>query len=112
MTLSVIPLIPRKLLLGNPTRLAPQLSPDGRVLAWLAPVDDVMNIWVAPVDAEAIARLDPGGLHAGQAVACGAHAPDSNPRKTLYVVPVGILDENPELLVGRHIFSAPRSTGM
>jgi hypothetical protein len=36
--------------------------------------------------------------------ACGAHAPDSNPRKTLYVVPVGILDDNPKLLVGRHIF--------
>jgi hypothetical protein len=35
---------------------------------------------------------------------CGAHAPDSNPRKTLYVVPVGILDDNPELLVGQHIF--------
>jgi hypothetical protein len=35
---------------------------------------------------------------------CGAYAPDSNPRKTLYVVPVGILDDNPELLVGPHIF--------
>jgi hypothetical protein len=35
---------------------------------------------------------------------CGAHAPDSNPRKTVYVVPVGILDDNPKLLVGQHIF--------
>ena len=51
-----IPLIPRKLLLGNPTRLSPELSPDGRMLAWLAPVDDVMNIWVAPVDALGEAR--------------------------------------------------------
>ena len=50
-SLSGIPLIPRRLLLGNPTRLSPKLSPDGRTLAWLAAVDDVMNIWVAPVDA-------------------------------------------------------------
>jgi len=50
-SLSGIPLIPRSLLLGNPSRLAPELSPDGRTLAWLAPVDDVLNIWVAPVDA-------------------------------------------------------------
>ena len=50
-TLSAIPLIPRKLLLGNPTRFAPELSPDGRMLAWRADVDGVMNIWVAPVDA-------------------------------------------------------------
>jgi hypothetical protein len=35
---------------------------------------------------------------------CGAHAPDSNPRKTVYVVPVGILDDNPKLLVGQHIY--------
>src|SRR5687767_8745791 len=50
-TLSAIPLIPRKLLLGNPTRFAPELSPDGRMLAWRADVDGVMNLWVAPVDA-------------------------------------------------------------
>jgi hypothetical protein len=31
---------------------------------------------------------------------CGAHAPDSNPRKTVYMVPAGIL----ELTVGEHIF--------
>lgn len=49
--LSQFPLIPRKLLLGNPTRLSPRLSPDGRSLAWQAPVDGVMNIWVSPSDA-------------------------------------------------------------
>ena len=31
-----IPLIPRKLLLGNPSRIQPKLSPDGGMLAWLA----------------------------------------------------------------------------
>ena len=35
---------------------------------------------------------------------CGAHAPDANPRKTVYIVPAGILDDNPELGVGEHIF--------
>src|ERR1700730_13708011 len=46
-----VQLIPRKLLLGNPSRLAPELSPDGQMLAWRAPVADVLNIWVAPVGA-------------------------------------------------------------
>jgi dipeptidyl aminopeptidase/acylaminoacyl peptidase len=50
-SLSSIPLIPRQLLLGNPSRMAPELSPDGRMLAWRAPVDNVMNIWVASIDA-------------------------------------------------------------
>ena len=49
-TLSDIPLIPRKLLLGNPSRIQPKLSPDGQMLAWLAPAGGVMNIWAAPVD--------------------------------------------------------------
>src|SRR5271166_2558957 len=54
--LSDIPLIPRKVLLGNPSRLNPKLSPDGKSLAWLAPVDGVMNIWAAPTDAISEAR--------------------------------------------------------
>ena len=53
---NVLPIIPRKLLLGNPSTLDPKLSPDGCFLAWLAPVGAVMNIWVAPTDAIASAR--------------------------------------------------------
>jgi hypothetical protein len=34
----------------------------------------------------------------------GAHAPDSNARKTVYIVPVGILDDNPVLQVDQHIY--------
>ena len=45
-----IPLIPRKTFFGNANALSPQLSPDGRWLAWIAPADDVMNVWVAPRD--------------------------------------------------------------
>ena len=45
-----IPLIPRKTFFENANALNPKLSPDGRWLAWIAAVDDVMNIWVAPRD--------------------------------------------------------------
>ncbi|MEO0871075.1 MAG: hypothetical protein AAFY19_03815, partial [Pseudomonadota bacterium] len=44
------PLIPRDALFGNPTRAQGRLSPDGKWLSWLAPVDGVLNIWVAPRD--------------------------------------------------------------
>ena len=43
--MQTIPLIPRKLLFGNPDKAAVQISPDGRHLAYLAPRDRVMNIW-------------------------------------------------------------------
>lgn len=43
-------LIDRRVLFGNPTRARPRLSPDGRALAFLAPLDGVMNLWVAPLD--------------------------------------------------------------
>ena len=41
-------LIPRDVLFGNPDRAAVRLSPDGKQLAYIAPLDGVMNIWVAP----------------------------------------------------------------
>lgn len=44
-----VPLIPRDVLFGNPDRAAPRISPDGQRLAWLAPVEGVLNVWVAPV---------------------------------------------------------------
>ena len=42
-------LIPREKLFGNPERASPRLSPDGRYLAFRAPRDGVMNVWVAPI---------------------------------------------------------------
>ena len=40
-------LIPREVLFGNPDKRAPDLSPDGRLLAYLAPDSNgVMNVWV------------------------------------------------------------------
>ena len=50
------PLIPRKLLFGNPDRASAQISPDGAQLSWLAPLDGVLNVWVAPADNPAAAR--------------------------------------------------------
>ena len=50
------PLIPRKLLFGNPDKINVQLSPDGRFLSYAAPVDGVLNVWVGPVDDPAAAR--------------------------------------------------------
>jgi dipeptidyl aminopeptidase/acylaminoacyl peptidase len=45
---SNVPLIPRSVLFGNPDRASPQISPNGSELAWLAAVDGVLNVWVAP----------------------------------------------------------------
>ena len=39
-------LIPRSVLFGNPERTSPQISPDGAMLAYLAPDQGVLNIWV------------------------------------------------------------------
>jgi len=41
-------LIPREALFGNPVAAGGQISPDGKYVSWVAPVDGVMNIWVAP----------------------------------------------------------------
>jgi len=45
-----VPLIPREVLFGNPDRASPQISPDGSRLAFLAPVEGVLNVWVGPRD--------------------------------------------------------------
>jgi dipeptidyl aminopeptidase/acylaminoacyl peptidase len=41
-------LIPRRTLFDNPTFFGAKLSPDGRWISWLAPVDGVLNVWMAP----------------------------------------------------------------
>lgn len=51
------PLIPREALFGNPTRAQGRISPDGTWLSWLAPHNGVMNIWVAPTNDPAAARV-------------------------------------------------------
>ncbi|MFL5627027.1 MAG: S9 family peptidase [Ktedonobacteraceae bacterium] len=44
-----IKLIPRKVLLGNPVKTSPQISPDGTRMAYLAPVNNVLNVWVGTI---------------------------------------------------------------
>ncbi|HLG54557.1 MAG TPA: S9 family peptidase [Vicinamibacterales bacterium] len=51
-----VPLIPRRLLFGNPERAGASLSDDGTQLAFRAAVDGVMNVWVAPFDSPEAAR--------------------------------------------------------
>src|SRR5205814_8433458 len=49
-------LIPRRVLFGNPQRMQVLISPDGKHLSYLAPVEGVMNVWVAPADKPEAAR--------------------------------------------------------
>jgi dipeptidyl aminopeptidase/acylaminoacyl peptidase len=46
----VAPLIPRKVLFGNPDKASARISPDGKKLAYMAPVNGVLNVWVGPID--------------------------------------------------------------
>jgi dipeptidyl aminopeptidase/acylaminoacyl peptidase len=45
----MVELIPREVLFGNPERVSPGISPDGTRLAWIAPHEGVLNVWVAPI---------------------------------------------------------------
>jgi dipeptidyl aminopeptidase/acylaminoacyl peptidase len=51
-------LIPREVLFGNPERTSPRISPDGTQLAWIAPRDGVLNVWVAPIGATGPSGVD------------------------------------------------------
>ncbi len=54
----MVDLIPREVLFGNPERTSPRISPDGSRLAWIAPRDGVLNVWVAPVGAAGPSGVD------------------------------------------------------
>lgn len=58
MTLSNTPLIPRSVLFGNPERGTCRISPCGGWLAFLAPRDGVMNLWVCDIAAGPAGMLD------------------------------------------------------
>jgi dipeptidyl aminopeptidase/acylaminoacyl peptidase len=49
-------LIPRKVLFGNPEKASPAVSPDGTRIAYLAPDEGVLNVWIGPLDDPAAAR--------------------------------------------------------
>lgn len=54
--LAGVPLIPRDVLFGNPDKAAARISPDGKRLSYLAPVEGVLNVWVGPADDPAAAK--------------------------------------------------------
>jgi dipeptidyl aminopeptidase/acylaminoacyl peptidase len=45
-----VPLVPRRLIFGNPDKAGPTLSDDGTKIAFRASVNGVMNVWVGPAD--------------------------------------------------------------
>jgi dipeptidyl aminopeptidase/acylaminoacyl peptidase len=47
-----VPIIPRSVLFGNPERLDPKISPDAKRLAYIAPKDNVLNIYVRSTGAQ------------------------------------------------------------
>src|SRR5471032_2647405 len=49
-------LVARKVFFDNPDYGSVRISPDGETLSWLAPVDNVRNLWVAPRDNPGAAR--------------------------------------------------------
>lgn len=56
-TTSLPPLIPRDILFGNPEQTRPQLSPDGKHLAYIAPdANDVLQVWIQPILSEGTAE--------------------------------------------------------
>ncbi len=42
-------MIPREILFGNPEKASPRISPDGTKLAWLAPHNGVLNVWLRTI---------------------------------------------------------------
>ena len=54
--LGQMPLIDRDVLFGNPQYASARISPDGKTLAYLAPVEGVLNVHVAPANNLAAAK--------------------------------------------------------
>ena len=78
-------LIPRDALFGNPVATAGQISPDGRYVSWAAPVDGVLNLWVAPTADPTAAK--PVTKDTGRGITQYFWAPDS--RHLLFAQDVG-----------------------
>jgi hypothetical protein len=42
--------------------------------------------------------------------ACGSPLPDSDRRRTMFDIPAGLLDENPELAIAKHIYVGSKAS--
>lgn len=60
-----VPLIPREKFFGNPEKARARLSPDGKRLAYVAPLDGVLNVWVSADDNPANAKAVTSDKHRG-----------------------------------------------
>src|SRR5262245_59634371 len=71
------PLIPRDVIFGNPVKALPNVSPDGKRLAYLAPDDkNVLQVWVQTIgkeDARQVTRDPKRGIR----IHMWAYAPDT-----------------------------------
>ena len=65
MSTAEIPLIPRKLLFGNPDKTQARISPDGNQLSYIAPANGVLNVWVGPVENPEAAQPVTNDTHRG-----------------------------------------------
>ena len=65
LTMKDVPLIPRKAFFGNPEKARPRLSHDGKQLAYVAPLDGVLNVFVGPADKPDAARPVTHDKHRG-----------------------------------------------
>lgn len=92
---AAIALIPRTVLFGNPDRTPASISADGRLLAWSAPLDGLLNVFVAPVD---ITKARPLTHESERPVADFGWSPDSS--MILYSKDFGG-DENDHLMCVR-----------
>jgi Tol biopolymer transport system component len=106
----MVDLIPRSVLFGNPERTGPQISPDGGSLAWIAPRDGVLNLWVAPIGGDSgvdWAAAQPVTEDTDRGIRAFAWARDG--RHVLYVQDVGgdenwrLYDVEPESLERRDL---------
>jgi len=71
------PLIPRKVLFGNPVKASPEISPDGKRLAYLAPDQkDVLQVWVQTIG-KADARRVTADKRRGIRIHFWTYAPDT-----------------------------------
>ncbi|MCA9208202.1 MAG: S9 family peptidase, partial [Planctomycetales bacterium] len=60
-----VALIPRQEFFGNPEKARARISPDGTKLAFIAPVEGVLNVWVAPADDLSAAKAITKDTHRG-----------------------------------------------
>ncbi len=59
-------LIPRIVLFGNPVKISPRISLDGKMMAYTAPVKNVLNVWVKTIgkdDDRAVTKDEDRGIH-------------------------------------------------